>query len=133
MELNPYVTFDGTCADAMALYGRVFDTAPTMVQTFAEMPGVDVGASDGARIGHARLKIGDVWLMMSDSFPGTPVSYGGVTLQVSPSNVDQGRAVFDQLADGGAVTMPFAETFWAKGFGMLTDRFGVPWMINVEA
>jgi len=66
--------------------------------------------------------------------PGMPFEgYKGFTLSVQGDDVDAGRATFDALAEGGKVTMPYAPTFWAAGFGMLVDKFGVPWMVNVEA
>ncbi|MGB8664903.1 MAG: VOC family protein, partial [Serratia inhibens] len=70
----------------------------------------------------------------SDSCPqdGADTSHKGFSLSLNPNDVEQGRELFEKLSQGGQVTMPYGPTFWAKGFGMLTDQFGVNWMINVE-
>lgn len=130
----PYVTFDGTCRDAMAFYADALGGEITMMMTFAEMPG-DFPFPDHMKdhIAHANLKIGDRELMASDQgstdpFPG----YGGFTLQLSFDAIDTSHAAFAKLAKGGKITMPIEATFWAAAFGMCTDKFGVPWMINCD-
>jgi len=72
--------------------------------------------------------------MASDAMPDVPFKgKHGFSLSIGYDDVAEGQRVFDALAEGGKVTMPFGKTFWAAGFGMLVDRFGVPWMINVES
>ncbi|MNG34588.1 hypothetical protein D3C84_1211070 [compost metagenome] len=72
--------------------------------------------------------------MVSDGCPqdGSEASHKGFSLSLNPDNEEKGREIFNKLAAGGTVTMPYSPTFWAKGFGMLTDKFGVNWMVNVE-
>jgi PhnB protein len=137
-QINAYVFFDGTCAEAMRFYERTLGGKMEMMMTHAEAPKVPnappspPGAAE--RIMHARLSIdGGGTLMASDSMVGQP--YGGMkgfSLSLGYPSVAEGKRVFDALAAGGQVTMPFAKTFWAEGFGMLVDRYGTPWMVNVE-
>ena len=137
-QINAYVFFDGTCAEAMRFYERALGGKMEMMMTYAEAPKVPnappspPGAAD--RIMHARLSIdGGGTLMASDSMVGQP--YGGMkgfSLSLGYPSVAEGKRIFDALAAGGQVTMPFAKTFWAEGFGMLVDRYGTPWMVNVE-
>ena len=137
-QVNAYVFFDGTCAEAMRFYERTLGGKMEMMMTQAEAPKVPnappspPGAAD--RIMHASLTIdGGGNLMASDSMVGQP--YGGMkgfSLSLAYKTIAEGKRIFDALAAGGQVTMPFAKTFWAEGFGMLVDRYGTPWMVNVE-
>ena len=87
--------------------------------------------ADLTKIMHARLVIGDDVLMMSDSPASMPYQgMKGFMLSLSYDDADEGRRIFAALADGGTVTMPIQSTFWAAAFGMLTDRFGIPWMVS---
>jgi len=133
-KLDSYLFFDGNCADAMRFYERTLG-GKLQLMTHAQSPMADQtppGSAD--RIMHARLELEGGALMASDSMVGQP--YGGMkgfSLSLSYPDVAQGKRTFDALADGGSVTMPFQKTFWADGFGMLVDRFGTPWMVNVES
>ena len=130
-QLNAYLFFDGTCADAMRFYERTLGGKLEMM-THADSPmaGQTPPGSAG-RIMHARLGLDGGALMASDSMAGQP--YGGMQgfslSLVYPSVADAKRA-FDALANGGRVTMPLQKTFWAETFGMLVDRFGTPWMVS---
>ena len=103
-----------------------------VLQRFGETPGCeDMPASQKDKVMHVRLQKGDAVLMASDNHPDHP--YDGVkgcSVALSIDEVDEADRIFNELAQGGTVVMPMQETFWAKRFGMLTDRFGVPWMIN---
>lgn len=135
MKLSPYLTFDGTAREAITFYGDVFGSDIQMMQTFGEMPAQDwVNDGNKDRLAHARIDIGDAQLMVSDSAGFEPFAgHAGHAINVSLADLDAARTLFDRLAEGGTVTMPFAETFWAKGFGTCRDRFGVSWMVNCEA
>ena len=130
-QLNAYLFFDGTCADAMRFYERTLGGKLEMM-THADSPmaGQTPPGSAG-RIMHARLGLDGGALMASDSMAGQP--YGGMkgfSLSLVYPNVADAKRVFDALADGGRVTMPLQKTFWAETFGMLVDRFGTPWMVS---
>jgi PhnB protein len=86
----------------------------------------------GDRIMHARLQVGDAVLMGSDSPPDRAESPKGFCVMLQIDDPAEGERIFRALGDGGTVQMPYEETFWAHRFGMVVDRFGIPWMINCE-
>lgn len=131
-----YLTFDGTTKDAFAFYAKVLGGEIEFSQTFGESPIKDeVPAEYQDRIMHATLRLSDGRLMASDAGPWAPFDgpMRSCSLSLSFKDVEKSRKIFDALSEGGKVTMPFNKTFWAAGFGMLTDRFGVSWMVNCEA
>jgi len=130
-QLNPYLTFNGNAREAMEFYRDVLGGS-LETQTFAEAD-QEMAEADRDKIIHAQLAAGAVTLMASDSMPGQPVEVGhNVSLSLQGSDQDALTRIFNGLADGGTVTMPMAEQFWGDTFGMLTDRFGINWMVNVS-
>jgi PhnB protein len=132
MQINPYLTFDGNCAEAMRFYERTFG-GKLELMTFDSSPMRDeIPKGHGNKIMHACLTTADGQsLMASDSGPWAPFEgVKGITVALNFSKAADGKPVFDALAKDGQVTMPLAKTFWAEAFGMVTDRFGTPWMIN---
>ena len=131
-QLDCYLFFDGTCAEAMRFYEKALGGRIQMMLTQAEAPpssGMPPGSPD--RIMHASLALGDRILMASDSMPGeTDHGMHGFALSLSYPTPEEGGKVFDALSAGGKVTMPMGPTFWVESFGMLVDRFGTSWMIN---
>jgi PhnB protein len=105
-----------------------------MMQTYAESPGgCDLAADKGNRIMHARLELDGRALMASDAVSEDPFEGArGFALSLNYDSVEEGQRVFQNLSDGGTVQMPLQETFWAAAFGSLVDRFGTPWMVNVN-
>jgi PhnB protein len=85
-----------------------------------------------SKILQARLVVGDAVLMASDAPPGHYSKPQGFSVSIQINDTARAEAIFRALADGGTVTMPFAETFWAARFGMLVDKFGTPWMVNCD-
>jgi len=132
-QLNAYLSFDGDCTEAMKYYARVLGAKLEALITYADVPGGDapLPPSHATRIMHACLVHPDYSLMAGDTPPGVPYKgVSGVMMTLTyPTAAEAGR-VFEALAEGGRVTMPLAETFWADIFGMVTDRFGTPWGIN---
>lgn len=133
----PYLAFDGTCAAAMRHYADVLGLGATleMMLSGADMPAApDKPAGHEDRIIHARIRFDDGSCIYAGDTPVQMPYDGikGVTITMSYPTVAQAREVFDILSEGGRVTMPFEPVFWAKGAGMLTDRFGTPWAINGE-
>lgn len=141
MSVSPYIFFDGTCEEAIAFYQRAIGAELLFKMTFGEMPS-DGETAEGCASGfnwpddkimHATLRIGESEIMMSDgNMYADKVKHTGYSLSLSTKDLMEGERWFNNLAAGGDVTMPWGDTFWAKGFGMLTDKFGIPWMINVE-
>ena len=136
--VNPYLIFDGNCADAMRFYERVLGGKIEGMMTFGDMPGDHKGPPGTTnRIAHARLDLKDGVLMASDTMPGMGPPYEGMkgfSVSVTYSSAAESKRIYDALAEGAKqVTMPFQKTFWSEGFGMLTDRFGTPWMVNTES
>jgi PhnB protein len=133
MQLNPYLTFDGRCEAAFKLYAEALGGKIEMMMTHEGSPmAAQVSPEWRNKIMHARLALGDTLLMASDAPPDRyePMKGFSVTLDIdSPAEAER---VFHALAEKGTVRMPIQETFWAARFGMLTDRFGTPWMINCE-
>ena len=134
MQVNPYLNFDGQCAEAFRFYEQVLGGRIEMMQTHGESPIADeVPREWRNRVLHARLVVGDEVLMGSDSPPEHYQKPQGLYVSVNVDKAADAQRIFQALAENGTVTMPFEKTFWAAGgFGMLVDRFGTPWMINCE-
>lgn len=133
-QFMPYLSFDGNCADAMRFYQSVLG-GELQLMPMGESPiAADLPPGAGSRIMHASISLDGGVLMASDSMPGMPFeAMKGVAVTLAYKDVEKGRSVFNALVDdGGQVTMPYDKTFWASGFGMLVDRFGTSWMVNVE-
>ena len=133
MHLNPYLLFNGDCAEAFKFYAQTLDGNIEAMMTFNGSPAAEHAPPEwGDKILHATMVIGDQRLMASDAPPGQYAKPQGISVSISLNDRDKGERIFNALAEGGTTTMPFAKTFWAAGFGMCTDRFGIPWMVNCE-
>ena len=132
MKINPYLNFDGRCGEAFRFYAQVLGGTLEM-QTFGESPmGGEVSPEMRDHVMHVRLTVGDQVLMGSDSPPEHFQKPQGVYVSLQIDRVADAERVFRALAEGGTVTMPFEQTFWATRFGMAVDRFGTPWMVNCD-
>lgn len=132
MQMSPYLSFDGNCADALRFYARIFGGEPD-IQTYGETPMAgDFPKETHGRVMHGFIDIGGAPLMAADAPPGTYESPQGISVTVQVDSNAEGKRIFDALAEGGTVTMAFEKTFWSEGFGMVKDRFGIPWMVNVS-
>ena len=130
--IHAYLSFDGNAAEAMRFYERTLGGTMQMMMTMGEAPGAEQFPPGAAqRIMHAALAYGDGMLMASDTMPGQAYEgMKGFGVALTLKSVAEARRVFDAFAEGGTVSMPFEKTFWVEGFGMVTDRFGTPWLIN---
>jgi PhnB protein len=130
--LDSYLFFNGNCAEAMRFYERTLGGKMERLMRYGESPDPQhcpAGSQD--RVMHASLSIDGRLLMASDVPDGYPApGMQGFALSLNYPSADEARRVFDALAEGGKVTMPIAKTFWAEAYGMLTDRFGTPWMVG---
>jgi len=129
-RLNPYLTFPGTAREAMEYYKEVFGGTLTM-NTFGEYGMQDSPQADG--IMHAQLETDNGFtLMASDAAPGMEHRPGDtITISLSGDDSAELNGYWSKLADGGTVTMPLEKQMWGDEFGMCTDKFGVPWMVNI--
>jgi len=133
MQLVPYLGFLGQCEEAFKFYEKCLGGKVEAMFTYAEMPaGGEASAENQKLIMHARLVVGDAVLMGSDSPPEYFQKAQGINVSIHVEDPAEAERIFQALSEGGTVGMPIAETFWALRFGMLTDRFGTPWMINCE-
>jgi len=133
MKMNAYLGFNGNCEAAFRFYEKVLGARIGAMMTYADTPMADQMPADfRAKIVHARLFLGEDVLMGSDAPPGRYEPAKGIQVTIGVDKPAEAERIFTALSEGGAVTMPIQETFWAQRFGMLTDRFGTPWMINCE-
>jgi PhnB protein len=131
-RLNPYLSFDGNARDAMEFYRSVFG-GDLNVSTFGEYGQPDAPGAD--KVMHAQLETpAGFTLMASDMPPGMEYAPPNGTITVSLSgDGDELRGYWEKLADGGTVMMPLEKQMWGDEFGMCTDRYGTPWMVNIGA
>jgi len=133
MHLNPYLLFNGNCAEAFKFYEQTLGAKIEAIMTFNGSPAAEHAPPEwGDKVLHASMLVDDVRLMGSDAPPPQYAKPQGFSVSISLNDRDKGEQIFNTLAEGGTTTMPFAKTFWASGFGMCTDRFGIPWIVNCE-
>lgn len=135
MQLNPYLSFDGNGAEAAEYYAEILGGEIVSQMIFGDIPDNPEWVTDANRdrLAHANVQFAGGNIMFSDTAGQEPFQgYAGVTLQISVDSLTQGEALFEKLSAGGAIRMPFAPTFWAKGFGMCSDKYGVSWMVNLD-
>jgi PhnB protein len=132
--MNPYLLFNGDCESAMKFYEKSLGGKIEAMLTHEGTPMEKMVPADWRKkIIHARLKLGDTVLMASDCPSDRYVKPQGFSVNLDFKNPTDAERVFKVLAENGSVQMPLQQTFWAARFGMLTDRFGTPWMINCES
>lgn len=137
-HIEPYLFFNGHCEEALNFYREKLNAEITFLMRFSEKPPAadDIPCPDNFadKIMHANFRIGSNHFMASDGCGDkNQCEFSGFSLSISAETVEEGKALTDVLAeDGGQITMPFAPTFWAKGFGMVQDKFGISWMVSTE-
>jgi len=132
--ISPYLTFNGNCEAAIKHYVDVLGAKVEMMMRNSEAPPEMPSAPEHKdKIMHVRFSIGSGVLMASDAPPEYFRTPQGISVSLQISDVAEAERKFNALLAGGSITMPFGKTFWAKGFGMGVDRFGIPWMINCPA
>ncbi len=132
MKVEPYLSFEGSCEEAIEFYRKALGAEVTMLVRFRESPDPEMcrpGVED--KVAHASLRIGDNTIMASDGRCEGHPAFRGFSFSLSLTDVAEAERLFAALSDGGQVQMPLTKTFWSPLFGMVADRFGVSWMINV--
>lgn len=133
MEVQPYLFFDGRCQEAIDFYQEALNAEVVMRMSFKDSPvPTSQPPAFADKIMHACLRIGETQMFMSDGMCAGAPSFQGFTLSVSLKDDAEAERVFAALGAGGTVTMPMARTFFASTFGMVTDRFGMGWMVLVQ-
>lgn len=131
MRTNPYLIFNGNCREAFEFYAGLFRGRIEAISTFAGTPAENYVPPDWKdKILHVELRYGDNVLFGSDAGDQNYQKAQGFGIAIVLDDIAEGERLFNGLAEGGTVKMPFGPTFWAKRFGMVDDRFGTPWMVN---
>jgi PhnB protein len=132
MQVQPYLFFNGRCEEAIEFYRRTLGAEVTMLMRFRESPEAPppgkVPPGWENKVMHANVRLGDTEVMASDGCEHG-ARFQGFSLSLSVRDDAEAGRLFAALSDGGQVQMPLTKTFFASSFGMLTDRFGVSWMI----
>ena len=134
LAVSAYVSFKGDCEEAFKFYEEVLGAKPGLLFRYADSPMADVvpGGWD-TKIMHGSIAIGRQVVEGADVPPERYEEPKGFSLSLNLKGASEAEQLFEQLASGGRVVYPIEKTFWSERFGMLVDRFGVPWMINCEA
>jgi PhnB protein len=133
--IQPYLFFNGRCEEAVDFYRKALGAEVEMMMRFKESPEppkpgmVPPGFEN--KIMHTSFRVGGTTVMASDGCSAEKANFDGFSLAISVANEAEADRVFGALANGGQVQMPLAKTFWSPRFGMVTDRFGIGWMVSV--
>ncbi|KAA9008153.1 VOC family protein [Histidinibacterium aquaticum] len=127
----PYLTFqNGTCEEAFTAYARIFGAAPPMFMRVSDTPEGEWPEDKMGWIMHGHLTLGESAIYGSDDIEGGTPPMQGVSIMMELPTAAEGKTVYDALAEGGEIRMAYEPTFWSPGFGTLTDRWGIRWMIS---
>jgi len=133
--LNPYINFNDQAEAALTFYKSVFG-GETEISRFAEFPDLPMPVPEDQKnlVMHGVLKSGDLQIMAADSKPMGEVKVGNnITISLSGDDETKLKKYWEGLTDGGAITMPMNVAPWGDQFGMLTDKFGINWLVNITA
>jgi PhnB protein len=139
MQVQPYLFFEGRCEEAVAFYREHLGAQVVMMMRYSENPesakaeetasGCGIPPGSENKIMHTAFTVGDSLLMASDGMCSGKPEFKGVSLSLTAKDEQQAEQYFDALSNGGQVHMPMTETFFAKRFGVVADKFGVSWMV----
>lgn len=141
ITINPYLTFNGNCEEAFSFYQAAFKTKITHISRFEDIPSMEgkensMSDVDGNRIMHISLPISTETVLMgsdsSDEFGHATVMGNNFSISVNSDNKEEADRLYNALSEGGKTTMPMNKTFWGSYFGMLSDKFGIQWMISFD-
>jgi len=130
--VSPYIAFKGNCRQAIEFYRDALNAEVLFTQTVGESPMADMGPVEN--IMHCTIKVGDSTIMMCDApRPDAGVGGGNISLAIGLNDPERAKQIFRNLAQNGSVIMPLEKTYWAEAFGMVSDKFGIRWMVNCDA
>lgn len=142
MKVQSYLFFEGRCDEAIAFYKKALGAEVVQLMRYGEAPAdAAMEKGDGCagampspdKVMHSVLRVGETELMLSDGQCSGRTEFKGIMLSITAPTDADARKWFDALADGGQVMQPLTPTFFSSSFGMLTDRFGVGWLLVVDA
>ena len=130
MIVEPYLSFEGRCEEAIEFYKKAIGAQVIMLMRFKDAP-PNAGCSpeSAEKVMHSTLKIGDSMVYASDGRCQSPAKFSGIALSLGMKDDASAAKAFSALAEGGQITMPLAPTFFATSFGLVVDKFGVAWMV----
>lgn len=133
MKVQAYISYRGRCEEALEFYKKSVGAEVTALMRWKDSPDAAMKPPPGyeEKIMHANFRIGETQLMADDGMGEAKAEFKGMTLLVEVADDAEAKRVFAALGEGGSVTMALMKTFWTTSFGTLTDKFGVPWMVNV--
>jgi PhnB protein len=131
MRVEPYLSFEGRCEEALEFYKKAVGAEVTMLMRFGESPDKSM-LSPGSekKVMHSSVKIGDSVVMATDGRNTGKANFTGISLSITANNDADAKRYFEALSAGGQVQLPLTKTFFASSFGMLADKFGVSWMVS---
>ncbi len=131
MRATPHLSFNGLCEAAFGFYERCFGAGRVTMIRYGDSPMADEAPPEWRdKILHATLASGDLLLMGGDVLPGQYEAPKGFAILLGLDDAAEADRIFQALAEAGTVQVPLQETFWSARFGVVVDRFGVPWEIN---
>ena len=137
MRVEPYLMMSGRTEEALAFYNEAIDAKTVMVLRFDESPDknhpMPLPPDWDKKIMHGSMTVGSTLVMMSDGMSAEVKDLSGITLSITADDEAHANKIFDALSAGGKVFMPLGKTFWSRCFGMTSDKFGVSWMVTVDA
>jgi PhnB protein len=133
MKTNPYLAFNGNCAEAFKFYEKTIPGKIERLITAADTPMAAQTPPDQLdKVMHARMTVGGTVIMGGDAPPQFYTTPQGFSVSINVDKPEEADRIYKALSEGGKIMMPIAETFWAHRFAMFIDKFGTPWMINCE-
>jgi PhnB protein len=131
MRVEPYLYFQGRCEEAMAFYRQALGAEAFIAARFSDIPGANPSPGGESKVAHAVIRFGESTVLASDGGGGTAGS-AGISLSLTAADDAEAERLFAALAEQGDVRMPLSPSPFASRFGMVADRFGVPWIVVVQ-
>lgn len=130
MHALPYLFFEGRCEEALAFYGRALGAETRAMMRYSDSPEPPhVPPGNEHKVMHAEFKVGETVIFCSDGNCSNKTAFGGFGLALAAKDAAEAGRLFAALSEGGEVRMPLSPTFFSPAFGMVSDRFGVMWMV----
>lgn len=132
MNVQPYLSFEGRCQEALDFYKSAVGAKIDVVMQFKDAPSdvqMQISPESKGKVMHSAFRVGDTQIMATDGQCNGMSQFSGISLTIKAASNAEAEKLFAALGNGGTVTMPMSETFFAHRFGMLADKFGMPWMV----